>query len=88
VFWALNSLIIFSIALGTNQAGGRASKNISTTSVLPMPSAAVAMLQINMPTWPLKAFFANWLDGTVSRRNELLSQIQKIDEPDAEKALK
>src|SRR5437763_11205169 len=29
VFWVLNSLIIFSIALGTNQTGVRASKSVS-----------------------------------------------------------
>jgi hypothetical protein len=38
--------------------------------------------------WPLKAFFANWLDGTVPRRNELLTRIQKIDEATAETTLK
>lgn len=35
----------------------------------------------------LKKFFANWLDGTVPRRTELIAKIQGLDDSAAEKAL-
>jgi hypothetical protein len=88
VFWVLNSLIIFSIALGTNQIGVRASKNISTKALLPVPLASTTNRYLYIHTWPFKTFFANWLDGTVPRRKTLLMQVPKIDEWEAQEALK
>ena len=87
VFWVLNSLIIFSIALGTNQIGVRASKNISVSSSLPLPVGNVSMAYLHVPTWPLKAFFANWLDGTFPRRKMLLMEVPKINEWVAQQTL-
>jgi hypothetical protein len=73
VFWVLNSLIIFSIALGSNQIGVQTSKR-KETAFLP-PNLPLVSLSGNTKN----AFFANWLDGTVPKRNELVEKIRNLD---------
>lgn len=75
VYFVLNSLIIFSVALGTNQTGVtvRKSAEFRPVSVPPM----TAMIHLKAP------FFSNWLDGTVVKRKELISEIAKLEEVQA-----
>lgn len=72
LYLALNSLIIFSIALGTNQVGvaARHSDEFHTIKAPPM----LAMATLKSP------FFSNWMDGTVEKRNELITEVAKLDE--------
>lgn len=86
VFWLLNSLIIFSIGLGTNQVGVKASKNVTAIPVTPM-TIGPSNLPSEIALGGLKKFFANWLDGTVPRRTDLIAKIQGLDDSAAEKAL-
>lgn len=70
-YWILNSFIIFTMALGANQAGvGVAAKS----------KGLVASIR--------PVYFSNWLDGTVSRRKELLSSIKKLNDSEAAFVLK
>lgn len=77
LFYILNSLVIFSVAVGTNQGGVTAAKATGLSSTQLATEKMVAQ----------EPFFSNWLDGTVERRKELLTQIQSLDNEKAEKAL-
>ncbi|MHC8357022.1 hypothetical protein ACYZTL_17775 [Pseudomonas sp. LB3P81] len=82
VFFVLNSLFIFSFALGTNQVGVTASKKTD----------AIAQAS-TQSTWSpddnkgKQAFFANWLDGTVPQRKQLISTVHELDTGAAKRTL-
>lgn len=65
LYYILNSLIIFSVAMGTNQAGVSASQKANTRVVQAAPGAMAAS----------EPFFSDWLDGTVPLRRQVGSEI-------------
>jgi hypothetical protein len=78
VLYVLNSLIIFSVALGSNQAAVSSLKSVT----LRPPSSPIGAII------PFKtAFFSNWLDGTVPLRMQLLSKVAHLDDAKAQAAL-
>lgn len=82
LFFVLNSLFIFSFALGANQVGITASKKTD----------AIAQAS-TQGTWSLddskgkQAYFANWLDGTVPQRKQLIGTVQELDTGAAKRTL-
>ena len=72
----LNSLIIFSIALGTNQVGVTARHSAEFHPIKTPPM--LAMINLKAP------FFSNWMDGTVEKRKVLVSEVAKLNELQAE----
>src|SRR5207244_8677265 len=70
LFYCLNSLIIFSVAMGTNQAGVASARAKDLTQ----PAQIVKQQLVEVP------FFCNWLDGTVPRRKELVAEAQNLDD--------
>jgi hypothetical protein len=74
VYYSLNSLVIFSVALGANQGGVTAANAIDRR-------VAAETKSVREP------FFINWLDGTAKHRKQLLTNIQNIDDVQARKAL-
>lgn len=72
----LNSLIIFSVALGTNQVGVTARNSAEFYPVKAPPMTA--MITFKAP------FFSNWTDGTVVKRKELVSEVANLNEVQAE----
>lgn len=88
VLYILNSLLIFSVALGTNHVGAGVAKpvrvsndNLVSDPAIGSPFLAYVKLSVS------KAFFPNWLDGTVPRRKELLSTVAKLNDEEAKKVL-
>jgi hypothetical protein len=77
IYYFLNSLIIFSVAMGTNQAGLSSAKAAEPKS----PQPALAKTSTTAP------FFANWLDGTVGKRKEILAEVHNLGDAKATKAL-
>lgn len=82
-FYLLNSLIIFSVAIGTNHLGVGGAKIVDQTKVS-------AETEPKAAKWaPGQAFFANWLDGTVKERQDLLAKVEEnVNEEQAKDALK
>jgi len=81
-YYVVNSLIIFSVAIGTNHAG------VETARVANRPTAAKEVAPKAADWAPGRAFFANWFDGTVKQRQELLADVKKhVDEKQAKAAL-
>lgn len=75
VLYVLNSLLIFSVALGANQLGVNAAAS-SDAPAAPDPVAGPAP-----PARPV--YFANWLDGTTSKRQELLGSLDRVEDRQA-----
>jgi hypothetical protein len=72
LLWVVNSLVIFAMATGTNQAGV-AIATPADKKAIAKPDQQVAA---NTP------FFSHWLDGTVPLRNQVSSQIASQVSPD------
>lgn len=77
IYLCLNSLVIFSVAMGANQAGLRVAESQPRPKPPPNTSSA------SLPT----PFFSNWLDGTASKRAQLVAQVGNVDDANAKKAL-
>ncbi|UWF48919.1 hypothetical protein NYP20_27130 [Pseudomonas sp. N3-W] len=82
VLFVLNSLFIFSFALGANQVGVTASKR--TDAIAQASPQAEWSLDANKGK---QAYFANWLDGTVPERKQLISTVQELDTDVAKRTL-
>jgi hypothetical protein len=81
VLYVLNSLLIFSVALGANQVG---------VGVAKKPGESAAVDPVTTPTSASdvrEAYFSNWLDDTVVRRRHLLTTVEQLDDKRAETAL-
>lgn len=83
VLYVLNSLLIFSVALGANQVG---------LGVAKKPGEAAAVHTIIGVTgisasYVREAYFSNWLDDTVVRRRHLLTTVERLDDKRAEAVL-
>jgi hypothetical protein len=77
VYYGLNSLVIFSVAMGANQGGVTAANAIDS----PLRRVPAETKSVREP------FFINWLDGTAEHRKQLLANVQNIDNAQASKAL-
>jgi hypothetical protein len=73
LYYLLNSLVIFSVAMGANQAG------ITAATRMPHQGATKDSDQKLAATYP---FFSYWLDGTVPLRKRLIKDINTQLAPD------
>jgi hypothetical protein len=89
--YVLNSLLIFSVALGTNQVGTRATTKLAalsvgdhaaTPNVISPARASVITIGPHDET-----FFANWLDNTIPKRKESITAISALSPVEAKGAL-
>ena|SRR5258708_3591159 len=77
-YYVLNSLVIFSVAIGTNHAGVGGAKAIEAKQS-----------DTKIADWsPGTPFFANWLDGTVQHRDSIQKSVDAVDAEHAKEALK
>lgn len=76
-YYFLNSLVIFSVAMGANQTGVTLTK--SDRSVQSAPKT--------MKLATTTPFFSNWLDGTVPMRQELMNTVGNVNDKQAKDAL-
>lgn len=83
VLYILNSLLIFSIALGTNQLG----VNVATASG-PAAGAADAVDTPASAAEIRPVYFSNWLDGTTGQRQQLLASTAEIEDHQAAQVLR
>ena len=77
-YYILNSLVIFSVAIGANQTGvslTKADRSLEQTVTASDASTTAP-------------FFANWLDGTVPMRQQLLDAVGNVNDMQATEALK
>ena len=77
LYYSLNSLIIFSVAMGANQAGLYGGRTLEA-------SKDPVLLASETTT---SSFFANWLDGTVVARAEAISELKDLADQQAKSAL-
>jgi hypothetical protein len=78
VLYVLNSLLIFSVALGVNQVGVGAATEHGKRVSAPVE-------QSNVPK--TGAYFSNWFDGTVPRRQQLLLTVEHLNDAEAQYVL-
>jgi len=74
VLYLLNSLLIFSMALGVNQTATNVVKTSEKTKVA---QSLADRRDVNV------AYFSNWLDGTVHKRDSLLATVKSLKETEA-----
>lgn len=86
VLYVLNSLLIFSVALGANQIGVGAAKR--TKKPLTNEHGHAHARPSSAPIQEVRgAYFSNWLDGTVPRRKELLLSVHQLEDSDVKNVL-
>lgn len=73
VFYCLNSLVIFSIAMGANQVGTDTSQRAE-----PLNEAVANSAEVASPS-----FFTNWIDGTVKLRNQVHASLHVLSDEQA-----
>jgi hypothetical protein len=73
LYYIINSLIIFSVAVGTNQAGVGAAKSLSAAGREAQKFAMYSPL------------FVNWLDGTVPQKQKLLGEVNQMSEAESKR---
>lgn len=75
VLYVLNSLLIFSVALGANQVG----ESAAVDTVIGLTGISASDVR--------EAYFSNWLEDTVVRRRHLLTTVEQLDDKRAETVL-
>ncbi len=97
IWWVLNTLVIFTVALGGNQLGVNTTGTVDPSGTPAYlgrptggdPATGTAPNQfMTVLSQPKGAFFANWLDGTVGKRADLLAEIKTLDQDTAKSVLK
>ncbi len=77
VLYILNSLLIFSVALGANQLG---------VNVASAPDPVAAAQPVDQPGSSVEVrpvYFSNWLDGTAEQRQQLLTTVDEVEDRQA-----
>ncbi len=77
VYYCLNSLIIFSVAMGANRAGVITAEKLDA----PLEEKARATEAIGAP------FFSNWTDGVDTERAKITMNVKQLDDKTAQEAL-